>query len=208
MRASSLFATLLPSRPEDNVPATLYALVRAMGVRVTKTGVWEALREHPDSASLLGMSDALRAWQIENTSLQLASVEQFGELPTPFIAHLHEQKGWFALVSTVQAGYLTWFDTAKGWRTESLDSFGKRWSGAVLLAETNENSGEEEYQQNRAKERLQTARQFLLVAGGLLLFTFGLLRVATYATPAVWGLALTKLLGTVTSLLLLNVNYG
>ncbi len=102
---------------------------------------------------------------------------------------------------------LTWYDTGKGWRTESLESFGKKWSGAVLLAEADEHSGEIDYRQNRAKERLQLARPVLLVVGGLLLLAFGLLRVAAYATPAVWGLVFTKLLGTVASLLLLTSQF-
>ncbi|MCY7351993.1 MAG: hypothetical protein LH606_15240 [Cytophagaceae bacterium] len=83
MRSARLFSSFQPSRREDNAPATLYALVRAMGARVTKTAVWETLREHPDSASLLGLSDVLTTWRIENTALQLASVEQFRELPRP-----------------------------------------------------------------------------------------------------------------------------
>ncbi len=116
MRSPRLFTALLPSRPEDNAPATLYGLVRAMGARVTKTAVWETLREHPDSASLLGISDVLTSWRIDNTALKLASAEQFRELPTPFVAHLHERKGWFALVTSVLHDRLTWYDTGKGWR--------------------------------------------------------------------------------------------
>lgn len=203
MRSFRPLISFLPRRAEDNAPATLYALIRALGARVTKTAVDEAMREHPDAGSLLAMSDALNAWQIDNTALQLASVEQFRELPTPFVAHLHERKGWFALVSSVRSDGLTWFDMGQGWRTESLAEFGKRWSGAVLLAEASEKSGQTDYSQNRTKERLQTARQVLLVAGGILLLTLSLYRVADYATPAVWELVLTKILGTVASLLLL-----
>lgn len=208
MRPFPLFAVSLPYRAEDNAPATLYALVRALGVRVTKTGVWQTLREHPDSASLLGLSDTLTTWRIENTAMQLVGVEQFLEIPTPFIVHLRERNGWFGLVTAIHADGITWFDTSQGKRTEGLAEFGRKWSGVVLIAKTNELSGETNYYQNRKKERLHLCWRTLLTSFSLILTAYGLLRISNYGSSFIWAIAFMKAVGAVVSLSMLSLQSG
>ena len=191
---------LITIRPETNAQDALIALLQRLRVRVTALAVRETLPQHPDYPSLLSLSDTLDEWKVENTALRLGNVEQLRELPTPFIAHLTRQGGWFVVVEQVEKGQITWYDPSDGRHTTSLDDFDKQWNGIVLLAEATEQSGEADFANHHKQERLHTARTALLIAGAIILLTLGLYQANA---ALLTGLILTKALGTIISVLLL-----
>ena len=185
----------LSNTTDETATATLYALLKGLRAKVTRATVRESLLQHPDFPSLLSLSDVLTDWQIENTGLQLNTPEQLCELPLPFVAHLRKNNGWYVLVMALQGDSIIYTDNAEGRRTESLTDFEKKWSGGVLLAEANEQSGEAEYTTTRRQERLDEARlPFVLSSLGLIAF-FVILTVGDNLSTIDRLLFVTKLIG-------------
>jgi uncharacterized membrane protein/thiol-disulfide isomerase/thioredoxin len=202
------FLTSFSNTTDENAITTLHALLKGLGAKVTKATVQEVLEQHPDFPSLLSLSDALTEWQVENTGLQLNTVEQLRELPFPFLAHLRKQGGWYVLVTALQGDTITYTDSTEGRRTESLTDFEKDWSGVVLLAETNEQSEEADYAPKRKQEFLSELRG-LFVSGGIgMLVLFALLSVAKTLTAPDWLLLLSKSMGLALSALLVAKQLG
>ena len=192
----------------SNATETLYGLVKRLRASVTRATVQESLLKHPDFPSLLSLSEVLTDWQIDNTALQLNTTEQLRELPLPCIAHLRKNNGWYVLVTDLQGDTITFTDSANGRTTESLTDFERKWSGVVLLAETNEQSGEINYGLHRKQEILDELRAPFLLAGAILLFLFAILSVAKDLAFTDWLLLLTKSTGLTLSGLLVAKQLG
>lgn len=203
----ALFDTILTAT-DENATATLHALLRELQAKVTRATVRESLLHHPDFPSLLSLSDVLTDWKIDNTALQLNTIEQLRELPLPFIAHLHENGGWYVLVTALQGDAITYTDSTDGRKTELLTDFEKKWSGVILLAEADDNSGESDYATHRKQEILDELRAPFVWAGVLLLSLFVILSIAKDLTLSDWFLLLTKTIGLVLSGLLVAKQIG
>lgn len=202
-----LFDSIVNST-DANATETLYALLNKLGAKVTRATVQQTLLQHPDFPSLLSLSDGLTDWQVENTGLQLNTAEQLRELPLPFIAHLRKNNGWYVLVTALQGDVITYTDNEQGRKTESLTDFEKNWSGVVLLAETDELSGEENYTLHRREEILENLRGPLVWIGSLLVTLIALLPIAQHLIPADWFLLLTRTIGLMLSGLLVAKQLG
>jgi len=92
-----------------------------------------------------------------------------GELPTPFLTYLTVESGIFAVVKSVEEHSIEWVHTKKGTINDSAIDFLNKWNGVVLMAETNSNSGEKNFTENRKKEILNNLRIPLLLIGASIL---------------------------------------
>ncbi len=193
---------------DANATDTLYAFLRGLKAKVTWETVQIELPLHPDFPSLLSLSELLTDWKIDNTALQLNTVEQLRELPLPFIAHLRQNNGWYVLVTNVAGDAITFVDSRDGRRMTTLNEFEKQWTGVVLLAVTGEQSGEPDYETNRKHERLQKLRRPFLTIGTLFLLFFVILSVAKELTTPNWLLLVTKAIGSMLSGLLVAKQLG
>lgn len=202
------FFDLTTNATDANATATLYALVRGLKAKVTRATVQEELSLHPDFPSLLSLSEVLTDWQIDNTALQLNTVEQLRELPLPFIAHLRKNSGWYVLVTKIAGDTITYTDSADGNQTESLTDFERRWSGVVLLAEADERSGEPDYAKKRPAEVRENLRGPFVLTGLLFVLIVAILNVAPNLSGLEWLLLLTKTTGLVLSGLLVAKQLG
>ncbi|QIP16721.1 peptidase C39 bacteriocin processing [Spirosoma aureum] len=203
----ALFDTL-SNTTDENATATLYALVKELGAKVTRATVQEELSQHPDFPSLLSLSDLLTDWHIDNTALQLNTTEQLRELPVPFVAHLHKNGGWYVLVTALTGNRITYSDNTQGRKSDLLTDFEKNWSGIVLLAETNEQSGESDYSAHRKREVLNELRGPFALVGSLLIFFVIILSVAKDLKATDWFLLATKSTGLLLSGLLVAKQLG
>lgn len=154
--------------PKDNAVSATYQYLKAIGAKVTEETVEETLKNHPNYPSLLAVSDALNEWKIENVAARITP-EQLAELPTPFLTYLNINGGIFALVKAVRADTIEWIHTAEGFKKEKTEEFLKKWDGVVLMAETNTDSGEKNFSENRSKELLENLRTPTLLFGTSLL---------------------------------------
>ncbi len=189
------------SQPKANAVLATHQYLKALGAKVSEETVEETLKNHPDFPSLLATSDALNEWKVENVAVQIKP-EQLEEIPTPFLAYLQSEGGIFALVKSVDKGRIAWRHTSKGLQKESIEDFIKKWNGVVLMAETNEQSGEKDYAQNHQKEVLRNLRVPILLIG-LTLLIISLLYQRFTSDWQYNALLITKLAGTIISSLLL-----
>ncbi len=203
----ALFDTL-SSPADENATATLHSLLKGLRANVTRATVRQTLEQHPDFPSLLSLSEVLTDWKIDNTALQLNTTEQLREMPLPFVAHLRRNGGWYVLVTALQGDKITYTDNSKGRNTETVTEFEQKWSGVVLLAEADEQSGEADYAPKRKQEFLTELRGPFLLSGVTLLTLIALLSVAKTLNATDWLLLLSKSMGLALSILLVAKQLG
>jgi uncharacterized membrane protein len=188
---------------EDNAIYSLYALIKAVKAKVTKQTLKETLLNQPEYPSLFALSSALETWKIENASLRIPA-EQLAEVPTPFLAFLNIDGGSYGLVQDIKEDTIEWLHDRKGLRREKLADFAKSYKGTILVAETNEQSGEADYAAHKKKEMMNSLRLPLVLVSAFLLFLSGF--YFAFGTSATWQIYLlvgAKLVGVIVSTLLL-----
>jgi uncharacterized membrane protein len=183
----------LKQRPLDyNALTVLENAARLLGINLSNTSL-EAVSYLPDFPSMSSLAVAFSEWGIETAALKLRK-EDLQELSLPAIAHTFKNNGHFVIITHVCDDRITYHDTEKGWRTESVEKFVPQWSGVVLLMEAKENAGDPRYDEHRKQERLGTWRKYagmglgVLVTAGTLLFLqswYGALLWVTFLTGAV-----------------------
>jgi uncharacterized membrane protein/glutaredoxin len=188
---------------EENAIYSLYALVKAVKAKVTKQTLKETLLNQPEYPSLFALSQALETWKIENAALRIPA-EQLAEVPTPFLAFLKIDGGSYGLVQNITQDAIEWQHDKKGLQREKLADFAKNYKGTILVAETNEASGESNYTENRNKELLNGLRlTFVLVSVLVLMISGFYFSFGSSAAWQVYVLASVKVLGVIVSFLLL-----
>lgn len=142
--------------PKSNAPEAAKSLADLLQVKITKTTLAKEIEGHPDYPSLLSISDVLKNYGIENLAIKL-DPEKLSELPTPFVTYIRGEKSsteFFTVVKEINESSISFFDPEKHkWTTSSRDTFLKRFTGTVLLAEAEEQAGEKEYDKNIVRER-------------------------------------------------------
>jgi uncharacterized membrane protein/glutaredoxin len=156
------------SASKDNVVSATYQLLKAIGAKVTEGTLEETLKNHPEYPSILAVSDAFNKWNIDNLSIRITS-EQLFEVSPPFIAWLNIYNGIFVLVKKTTTNTIEWVDREGDLKIDTKEEFLEKWNGIVLLAETNESSGEKDYNQKRKKEKISKLRIPFLILGVVLL---------------------------------------
>ena len=125
------------------------AYLKLLKVKHTKSFSRKYFNEHPNKYDLYGLSSMLTDYGIDNEGLRLDNKqENLPLLDAPFIAYSGND---FVVVSKNTPQKIDYI-----WRNKTIsvtvDEFLKIWSGVVLLAEANVNSGEPDYWLHRKKE--------------------------------------------------------
>ena len=189
---------MLERKAAGNPSQVAVQLIRKMKVPVTASTVMDTIEHHPDYPSMYSISDSLRKWNIESLALQIEP-ERINELPVPFIAHSTVGRGNFILVNKVNC-VVDYIDEKGKRRQKGREEFDKEWSKIVLLAEKNEQSGEQNYLSSKRRQKINTLRIPLIILAFLLLI--GLYSV--FASDLfITSLLLLKLAGCVVTGLLL-----
>ena len=192
----------------DNAITTLTRLLKVLGTKVTARTARRTLEEHPEFPALSSLSDALDRWRVANAAFRLGTVEQLRELPLPFLVHQDQQGGWFRLITRIEGDKLSYWDSDKGTGQQSLGDFERIWSGVVLVAETNDDSGEADYASENQKERLEALRQPAIYTLGGLILILALSMLLPSLTLLQGSWLLTKTLGLALSIALLAKQFG
>lgn len=157
----------------DNTVAVTQQLLYKLTIPFSYTAVNEAIKQHPDYPSIAAIHDVLSRYKTENIVLQVDK-DKLKEVPVPFVAHLKQKPNGFVTVTSVkenEVAYLTQGSLRKE-TTVTTNEFISRWSGVALLAEKNEQSGEQELEQNQKQDRIAFYRIPLLILSlATLLFT-------------------------------------
>lgn len=126
----------------ENLKAASKYLLHKLEAKVTPATIDQMLTTHPSYPSILALSESLSDLHIENIAANIGG-EMLHEVPLPAIAHL--KKGHFVVLEDFANERVSYFDPEQGKMTHSLNDFENQWSGVVLMAELDEQSGEKDF---------------------------------------------------------------
>ncbi|MDB5116381.1 MAG: hypothetical protein JWQ79_1873 [Mucilaginibacter sp.] len=191
----------------DNIARVINLLIGELRIPVTFNSVEGEIARHPEYNSMLAISDVLNHWRISNAAYELTFEELIAaEIPAPFIAHLSPKGGGFVLVNRVNEKEVVITTEQQANRQLSLEEFKNLYSGSILIAEKDEQSGEADYAIKRRKEQLGKIRIPFVIAGAVTILMAYLFLNSPYLTTFNWQatlLILFKTTGLITSILLL-----
>jgi uncharacterized membrane protein len=156
----------------NNAYAVLNNLFLQLQILFTNAYLSTELQNHPAYPSLQALQAVLNEYQVDNLAIQIG-IEQINELELPAIAHLHTQGGYFVLLQAIDNQSVTYLDPAQGKIQLPIAEFAQQWSGVVLMAIANEQSGEPNYAENRQAEQNQKIANYLIYSSlaGLLVLS-------------------------------------
>ncbi len=154
------------AKREDNTISIAYAFVKVLSVPITYKTLAAKLKIHPSYPSLYAVSEVLKGFNIQNFPVQITTKE-LPEVPMPCMAALNTEGGIFAIILSIRNDIVDWSHSEKGHQQESIATFSEKWDGVLLLAESNEESGEKNYTINRRNEIIDAIKYKALVLGGL-----------------------------------------
>jgi len=169
--------------PVDSDTQAVYAYLQLLGLSVTKTVLATVVREHPDTGTLLSVSDVLAGLGVENVVAKI-SAEKIDQLETPFIARLKSGEGLsLAVVKRFDDDAVVYLPPAGGdtpgqqrWLTTSKQTFSHEFDGIILIGEAELGAGQADYSSARAAENNRYKDTIAALAA---LPTLTLLAVAT-----------------------------
>jgi uncharacterized membrane protein/glutaredoxin len=189
----------------DNSVAILSHFISELKVPVTFESIKIALAEHPDNSSLLAISDVLTSFKIPNISVKV-SAENLINLTCPFIAISNLEE--FIVVDDINVDKkkVVISDIKVKRRSVQLEEFLELYGGIALVAEPDEESGEDDYAIKQRQKLINSLRIPAVIAGFVGLLIVGLLFLTSYTSTFSWQIAmltLFKCIGLATSVLLL-----
>lgn len=190
---------------EDNTVSVIQRAVKYFNIPITKSSVKEALKSHSNYPTFKSICDALSEWKVDHYPLKYKP-EELLDVPAPYIVHLNSGGGQLAFVSEITNNIVTYFESYNLKKKSELNKFIKRCSGAIIVLNPNENSGEREYRRKWQKELIGNAVFPVVLFTFLLFFTleiFNFISSGIFSIDVISGfLFLTKTVGIVLSVLL------
>jgi uncharacterized membrane protein len=141
----------------------LHTLLSQLKVPFTDMHLNTLIKLQPNSGNLLGVSDILYQYNVENISLKLDS-NDFLKLEPPYLAQIISTNHHaFTVVTSIESNNVEYL-TEKGSKIKLLiDDFLKSWTGVVLLSETSEKSCEKDIVLNQRKQFFTQIRLPLII---------------------------------------------
>jgi len=183
---------------EDNTVSVIQRAIRHFRISVTKSSVKEELKSHINYPTFKSICDTLNEWKVEHYPLKYRP-EEMNELTAPYIVHFNRGGGQLAFVSRIRNERVTYYDSYNSKRKTGFKEFTEKCSGAVILLNPDEKSGEKEYRKKWQDELISNS--ILPVS----IFAFLLFIILTIIKSFVAGGAL---LHNVVSVLLLTKTTG
>ena len=157
---------------EKNAFVALEQLLKLTKVKVTSTTLKNKLLQHPDFPTLVSLSDVLTDVKVDNMATRI-NPYQLAEIPLPAIAHFEDGSG-YGTINKIADNQVEWFHNQMGIRRESIAEFSQKWQGITLLAQPNEESGEDDYSKNCRFEIIENSRNPFIISGLLLILGYSI----------------------------------
>jgi uncharacterized membrane protein len=142
------------------------------------------------STNLATLSDQLKEWNVNCLAVKIDK-EQLPEIPYPAVAHLNLNSGRFVVLQKLENDLLHYVDPEVGQVTESIEDFGNKWTGVVLLIEANEKSKEDGYEEIRKLEIVSRNSLYIVWFVSFLFLSAAVL----FLSPFVWPYYFLKIAG-------------
>ena len=162
-------------RSGQNVFTSILSL---LNVKYTENFSRKFFNEHPHKNNLLGLSKMLSDYSIDNAGTKIKDKENdLFNIETPFVAYTGNDFITVYKVSSENVSYM--------WNGKDISvsptAFIQQWTGIVLLAETNEESIEPNYKENKKKQA------FNLIQKSLLLLTISLAIILAFVANSAFN---------------------
>lgn len=160
---------ILPVRnPYDNTFEVVSKILNLLNVRHSKHILSKKIKDHPICDSLLSISDVLNEYQINNVSV-VATVDQLGSFPVPFIAQIQgsDRSNYrFTVVKSKTDQNVEYFEmNSRKWKLISLHDFDTLWKNKIVMLVNGDDSKEEvNYWYNRISTAVETIIQVAIMA--------------------------------------------
>ncbi len=191
---------------EDNTVGIIQRAVKHYGLHVTKSTVKEALKSHPDYPTFKSICDTLNEWKIENYPLRY-EVNELEDLKSPYIVHFDRGGGIIGFVTDTGKDQVTYYTSYNEKRKTGRKEFIESCSGAVILLNPDEQSGEKEYPAKIRNELINKSILPLALTTALIfiiyLFYNHLVPGESIYNKVILPLVFTKIAGIVLSVLLI-----
>ena len=195
---------------EDNTVSVIQRAIRHFRISVTKSSVKEELKSHVNYPTFKSICDTLNEWKIEHYPLKYQP-EEMKELTAPYIVHFNGGGGHLAFVSRIRNERVTYYDSYNSKRETGFKEFTEKCSGAVILLNPDEKSGEKDYRRKWQDELISNS---ILPVSIFLVLLFIILAVinsfvtgSTFVDTTKAILLLTKLTGISLSVFLILHEY-
>ncbi len=153
---------------EDNTVSVIQRAVKYYRIPVTKGSVKETLKSNSYYPTFKSICDTLNEWKVENYPLKY-EIEEIKTLTTPYLVHFNSGGGRLAFVSKTRNGKVTYYDSYSSKSETDLNEFLEKCSGAVILLNPDERSGETNF---RTKWQDEFISNSILPAAILILLLF------------------------------------
>jgi hypothetical protein len=184
--------------------------VSLLGINVSEKTINREVRNHKSYPGLKSISEPLSLWRID-TLLVKTNLNELKDEDYPVIAHIREEgESKFIIIESVKNETVFYLNSDQGWMQENVIDFKKKWDGVTVLKETNETSGELDYQSTLRSVKLGVLKKttLILLCTTLLFFVFSF-GFANSTMDLSWLFALTlKIVGSIICLLLISEQYG
>ncbi len=143
----------------ENQPLVIAALLKQIKVKVSMQTIIETVEAHPNYPSYLSISDSLNKWNVESIAIQ-TTADKLPEIPTPFITNY--KNGQFIVVNQILNDNAYILNQHGKKETISKEQFLAQWSETIVIAESNDQSGEPNYKNKQRKAILNTLADGLI----------------------------------------------
>ena len=141
---------------EDNTVSVIQRAVRHFRLPILRSSVKEALKSHSNYPTFKSICDSLNEWNIEHYPLKYQTEEML-EISPPYIVHFKNGGGQIGFVSEIEKDRITYYESYRSKKEITSKEYLERCSGAVILLNPDERSGEKDYRSKWQNELISNA---------------------------------------------------
>jgi uncharacterized membrane protein len=157
---------------EDNTVSVIQRAVRHFRLPILRSTVKEALKSHSNYPTFKSICDTFNEWNIEHYPLKYQP-EEIMEISAPYIVHFKSGGGHIGFVSEIKNDRITYYESYRSKKEITSKDYLERCSGAVILINPDERSGEKDYRSKWQNELISNAILPVTILAFLLLIIFG-----------------------------------
>ena len=157
---------------EDNTVSVIQRAVRYFRLPILRSSAKEALKSHSNYPTFKSICDSLNEWNIEHYPLKYQT-EEIMEISAPYIVHFRNGGGQIAFVSDISNDKVTFYESYRSKKEITSKDYLERCSGAVILLNPDERSGEKDFRSKWQNELISNAILPVTILAFLLFIIFG-----------------------------------
>lgn len=180
---------LFNSHENDSLVAVARSFVRLMKIKITPGEIEHALLTNPHYPSLAALTDFFNYYKVDTLALN-TTVEHLPNMEFPLLAHVTDDGGKFIVLKDVTQGNVIYLQSERKRRAEPLENFSSRWTGTILMAAHDDESGDPDYVLKKRQENILHVKRYALIVMATILTMGGAILSVSYIISAALFLSL------------------